>query len=204
MTMALWLAKTPLVLASASEVRRKVLEAAGIPLDVKPASIDERGVEAVAKPGNPRAAALLLAQEKARAVSATAPGRVVLGADQTLSLGDERFSKPKDRAAAAAQLRKFSGKTHELHSACAVVVDGAIKFEYADSVRLTMRKLGDEFIAQYIETAGDAATASVGAYQIESVGVQLFERIEGHYFSILGLPLLPLLAYFRRDGLLME
>ncbi len=202
--MTLWLAKSPLVLASASDVRRKILDAAGIPLEVRPAAIDERAIEAAAKPANPRAAALLLAQEKARAVSAKAQGRVVLGADQTLSLGDERFSKPKDRAAAADQLRKFSGKTHELHSACAVVVDGAIKFEHADSVRLTMRRLSDEFIARYVEAAGDAVTASVGAYQIESVGVQLFERIEGHYFSILGLPLLPLLAYFRASGLLME
>lgn len=202
--MALWLAKEPLVLASASAVRRKILEAARIPLEVKPASVDERAIEAAKKPANPRAAALLLAQEKARAVAASAPGRVVLGADQTLSLGDERFSKPKDRAAAAAQLRKMSGQTHELHSACAVVVNGAVKFEHAESVRLTMRKLSDEFIDQYIDAAGDAVTASVGAYQIESVGVQLFEHIEGHYFSILGLPLLSLLAYFRRSGLLME
>jgi septum formation protein len=202
--MPLWLAKAPLVLASASEVRRKIIEAAGIPLEVKPAKIDERAIEAQASPASPHAAALLLAQEKARAVSGNAPGRIVLGADQTLSLGTERFSKPKDRAAAAGQLHKLSGKMHELHSACAVVVDGAVKFEHAESVRLTMRKLSEPFIEQYLAAAGDAVTASVGAYQVERIGVQLFERIEGHYFSILGLPLLPLLAFFRRSGLLME
>ncbi len=202
--MSLWLPSQPLILASASEVRRKLLSAAGIPPDIKPAQIDERAIEAHANPATPRAAALLLAQEKAKAVSASSPKRTVLGADQTLSLGTRRFSKPKNRSGAADQIRTMSGKTHELHSACAVVVDGKIEFEHAESVRLTMRALSDTFIERYLDAAGDAVTTSVGAYQIEGLGVQLFESIEGHYFSILGLPLLPLLAYFRRAGLIVE
>lgn len=202
--MSLWLAPAPLILASASDVRRKILQAAGIPLEIRAASIDERAVEARSKPESPRAAASLLAQAKARAVSLNSPGRLVLGADQTLALGPRRFSKPSGREAAAEQLRELSGKTHELHSASAVVSDGKLLFECADSMRMTMRTLSDAFIAHYLDEAGGAVTASVGAYQVEGPGIQLFERIEGDYFTILGLPLLPLLAYFRRSGHLAE
>ncbi len=149
---------------------------------------------------NPIAAARLLARAKASAVSARKPGQLVLGADQTLARANERFSKPADRAAAAEQLRRLRGTSHELHSAIALVRDGEVLFEYIDSARLTMRALSDDFIAIYLNAAGSAASASVGGYQLEGIGVHLFERVEGDYFTILGLPLLPLLAFLRQNG----
>lgn len=198
--MTLWIAPTPLVLASKSPSRRRVLDNAGIPADIHPADIDERAVEAAAGPGGPGEAAQLLARAKALAVSAAMPGRLVLGADQTLALGQKRFSKPSGRAAAQAQLQDLAGRTHELHSAFALARDGGIAFEHCDVARLTMRPLSPETIARYLDAAGEAVTTSVGAYQIEGVGIQLFERIDGDYFTILGLPLLPLLDWLRRNG----
>jgi nucleoside triphosphate pyrophosphatase len=197
--MALWLAANPLVLASRSGARRALLAAAGIPLDVRPADLDERALAA----GAPAAAAALLAREKALAVARTHPGRLVLGADQTLALGAERFDKPADQAAAAAQLRALRGRTHTLHSAVALVQDGTVLFEHADTARLTMRAFSDRFLERYLDTAGATVTASVGGYQIEGLGLQLFERIEGDYFTILGLPLLPVLDFLRRRQCLM-
>jgi septum formation protein len=126
--------------------------------------------------------------------------RPVLGADQTLACGDRRFSKPADRAAAAEQLRGLRGRTHELHSAIALVRDGEALFELVDTARLTMRDFSDRFLEDYLDMAGDAALASVGGYQLEGIGIHLFERVEGDYFTILGLPLLPLLAFLRRNG----
>jgi septum formation protein len=198
--MTLWIAPQPLVLASKSPSRRRVLENAAIPADIQPADIDERAVEAAAGPGGPGEAAQLLARAKALAVSAAMPGRLVLGADQTLALGQKRFSKPSGRAAAQAQLRDLAGRTHELHSAFALARDGNIVFEHCDVARLTMRPLSTATIANYLDAAGEAVTTSVGAYQIEGVGIQLFERIDGDYFTILGLPLLPLLDWLRRHG----
>jgi septum formation protein len=198
--MSLWRGE-PLVLASKSEVRRSLLEAAGIPVAIDPAAIDERGIEA-ANPGlAPDKAALLLAREKALAVSRRRPG-VVLGADQTLALGARRYSKPADLAAARAQLQSFSGKTHELHSAAAVTRGEEVLFEGVSTARLTVRPLSDAFLDAYLAAAGDRVTKSVGAYQLEGLGVQLFEKIEGDHFTVLGLPLLPLLAYFRKGGFL--
>lgn len=202
--MALWLNAEPLVLASKSTARLALLAAAGISVEVLPADIDERGVEAKASAQDAGSAAALLAREKARAVAAQRPGRLVLGADQTLALGARRFSKPADRAAAGEQLRALRGKTHGLHSALAVMRDGEVLFEYADAARLTMRMFSDEFLEQYLDAAGDAVTASVGAYQLEKPGIQLFERIEGDYFTILGLPLLPLLDFLRREHCLAD
>jgi septum formation protein len=198
--MPLWLAAQPLVLASKSDVRGKMLAAAGMRFEIRPAPIDERAVEA--KAGNPDAAAAasLLARAKAEAVAAPLPGRVVLGADQTLALDTKRFSKPKDRAQAKEQLRALRGKTHALHSAVALMRDGAVLFDYVDTARLTMRDFSDRFLDDYLEMAGDAAMSSVGGYQLEGIGIQLFERIEGDYFTILGLPLLPLLAFLRQNG----
>jgi septum formation protein len=197
--MGLWLAPAPLVLASASAVRRKLLEAAGIPVDIQPASLDERAVEASAPSNNPSSVAVLLAREKALRVTANVPGRLVVGADQTLALGDHRFDKPADRAAARAQLQALAGRTHELHAAVAVARDGQVLFEHAAVARLTMRPLTDAFLDRYLDAAGAAVTASVGAYQLEALGVHLFERIEGDHFTILGLPLIPLLAYLRAE-----
>ena len=206
--MGLWLAEAPLVLASQSSSRRMLLTAAGIPVDAHPANLDERAVEAraSAQPAaalSPGAAATLLAREKAIAVEHRFRGRLVLGADQTLSLGGERFSKPTDRNAARAQLRALCGHSHELHSAIAFVQHGIVLFEHVGVARLTMRSFSEAFLDRYLDAVG-AATASVGAYQIEAIGMQLFERIEGDYFTILGLPLLPALAFLRSIGCLAQ
>jgi septum formation protein len=201
--MALWLAPQPLVLASKSDVRGKILAAAALRFEIRPANVDERAVEREAAPPDAASAAQLLARAKAQHVSATMLGRPVLGADQTLACGGERFTKPADRAAAAAQLRALRGRTHELHSALALVRDGALLFECMQTARLTMRNISDPFIENYLDMLGDAALSSVGAYQLEGIGVHLFERVEGDYFTILGLPLLPLLDFLRRQGFMV-
>jgi septum formation protein len=202
--MPLWLADQPLVLASKSAVRRAVLEKAGIPLAIVPADIDERAIEARADAKMPAEVAALLAREKARAVAANLPGRLVLGADQTLGLGVRSFTKPADRPTARAQLLALRGRTHELHSALALVRDGALVFEHQAVARLTMRAFSERFLDAYLAAAGDAVTASVGCYQVEGIGIQLFDRIEGDYFTILGLPLLPLLKFLQDEGLLAK
>jgi len=198
--MGLWLAGAPLVLASGSVVRRQLLEAAGIPVEVRPASLDERKVEASAPHDNPSAVAALLARAKAMRVAADVPRRLVVGADQTLALGSRRFDKPANRAAAREQLQTLAGRTHELHAAVAVARDEKVLFEHVAVARLTMRALSGPVLDRYLEAAGANVTASVGAYQLEALGVHLFERIEGDHFTILGLPLLPLLAYLRGEG----
>lgn len=200
--MSLWLASDPLLLASRSAARRTLLEAAGIPVELHPADIDERGLEADAGTAAPAEIAALLARAKASVIAGLRPGRLVLAADQTLALGAERFAKPADREAARSQLRALSGRAHELHSAVAFMQDATVLFEYVGSARLTMRKLTDQLLDEYLETVGSAATASVGAYQIEGPGVQLFERVEGDYFTILGLPLFATLDFLRRRGCL--
>jgi len=198
--MGIWLAEAPLVLASRSASRRAVLGAAGIPLEVAPADIDERGVEAEAGTQPPATVAQLLARAKALAAAAKLPGRLVVGADQTLALGSALFTKPADASAARAQLKRLRGRTHELHSALALVRDQGIVFQCCETARLTMRHFSDGFLDSYLEAAGPAVTASVGAYQVEGLGIELFERIDGDHFTILGLPLLPLLNYLRREG----
>ncbi len=199
--MSLWRAE-PLVLASKSSVRRALLEAAGIPLEIEPAAIDERAIEsskaASASAGN---VALLLAREKALEVAGRKSKSTVLGADQTLALGARRFSKPANALAAREQLKALAGKTHELHAAVAVAQGGEIVFETVATARLTVRPLSESFLDAYLAAAGERVSSSVGAYQLEWLGVHLFERVEGDHFTILGLPLLPLLAYFRSAGL---
>jgi septum formation protein len=202
--MGLWVADEPLVLASRSESRRAVLAGAGIPVEILPADIDERAIEAQAGARPPGEIALMLARAKACAVTAKRPGRLVLGADQTLALGSRLFSKPADVAAACDQLKSLRGRTHELHSAVVLARDGAVLFEQCEIARLTMRDFSDRFLDAYIEAAGPAVTASVGGYQVESVGIQLFERIDGDHFTILGLPLRQLLHYLRREGWLAD
>jgi septum formation protein len=202
MSPSLWLAAEPLVLASKSVVRRTMLEAAGIPLEVAPADIDERAVETRSKSGTAADAASLLAREKARVGAARMRGRLVVGADQTLALGRTRFTKPVDRDSAREQLRMLSGQTHELHSAVALARDGRVMFSKVETAKLTMRELSDGFLDAYLDAAGDAVRASVGGYQLEGLGSNLFERIEGDYFTILGLPLFALLDFLRRDGCL--
>jgi septum formation protein len=200
--MALWLASDPLVLASRSAARRALLEAAGIPIELHPADLDERSLEAAAVSQEPAAVAAFLTRKIASFVAASHPGGLVLGADQTLALGTKRFSKPVDRAAARAQLAALRGRTHELHSAIAFVQNTTVLFEHVETTRLTMRPFSDSFLDRYLETVGNAATASVGAYQIEGLGIQLFERIDGDYFTILGLPLMQALEFLRQRGCL--
>jgi septum formation protein len=200
--MPLWLIDKPLVLASKSAVRHALLRDAGIPVEVAPADIDERAIEQRADTGDAGNIAALLAREKARATATRLPGRLVLGADQTLALGARRFSKPPDLAAARDQLKALRGRTHELHTAIALLREGAVVFEHREVARLTMRAFSDAFLEGYLEVMGSAVTTSVGGYQLEKVGIQLFERIEGDHFVILGLPLLALLQYLRQSGCL--
>jgi septum formation protein len=197
--MALWLDPQPLVLASRSDVRGKILAAAGLRFEIRPSIVDERAIEAQAGINDPVDVARHLAHAKANAVAASLPGRVVLGADQTLARGAKRFTKPADSSVASEQLRDLRGRTHELHSALALVRDGTLLFSCVDTARLTMRNFSDRYLKEYLDLAGNAALKSVGGYQLEGIGIHLFERVEGDYFTILGLPLLPLLAYLRQD-----
>jgi septum formation protein len=198
--MPLWLADRPLVLASKSAIRHAILRDAGIPVEIVPADIDERAIEQRADSRDAGAVAALLAREKARTIARRLPGRLVLGADQTLALGEQRFSKPIDRAAAREQLKMLGGRTHELHTAIALARDDTMLHEHHEVARLTMRALSDDFLDAYLDAMGDAVTTSVGGYQLEKAGIQLFERIAGDHFVILGLPLLALLQYFRQAG----
>ena len=199
--MALWLAAKPLVLASQSKVRRALIEAAGIPVETRPAHLDERAIEQQVK-GGPAEVALTLAREKARTVAAMSGPDYVIGCDQTLALGDRRFSKPKDRAAARTQLMALRGTTHQLHSAVAVCRNGSVTFNHVIAAQLKMREFSEPFLEAYLDAAGSSVTETVGAYQLERTGIHLFERIEGDNFTILGLPLLPLLAHLRDEGVL--
>ncbi len=200
--MTLWRGKYPLILASQSHARQALLTGAGIGFEAVPAEIDERAVQRASGLSAAEDIAGLLAREKALSVSMRLPERFVVGADQTLALGMRLFSKPAGRALAAEQLSALAGRSHELHSAVAVARDGKMLFEGAATARMTMRPLGEAEIDAYLDEAGEAVTSSVGAYQLERLGVHLFERIEGDHFTILGLPLLQLLAFLRSARLL--
>ncbi|MGH6739471.1 MAG: Maf family protein [Bradyrhizobium sp.] len=200
--MPIWRGKHPLILASQSRARQALLTNAGIAFDAIPAGIDERAIQQASRLSGPGDIASLLAREKALWVSARHPGRVVVGSDQTLALGNRLFSKPVGRAQATDQLRALVGASHELHSAVAVACDGQVLFETVAVARMTVRPLTDAEIGAYLDEAGEAVTTSVGAYQLEGLGVHLFEQICGDHFTILGLPLLPLLAFLRSENLL--
>ena len=200
--MTIWRGRDPLVLASQSRARQVLLGNAGLTFEAMPADIDERAIQQKSGLLKPGEIAALLAQEKAVFVSANMPNRDVVGADQTLALGQRLFSKPAGRAQAAEQLRALAGNTHELHSAVAVTLGGKVLFSEVSIARMTMRQLSGEQIRTYLDAAGEAVMTSVGAYQLEGLGVHLFERIEGDHFTILGLPLLSLLAFLRTQGLL--
>jgi septum formation protein len=202
--MDLWRGKSPLILASQSSARKMLLANAGLAFEAVTADIDERGIQAASKLSNPREIALLLAREKAKAVSANRPGSYVIGADQTLALGERLFNKPAGRTQAMAQLRDLAGNSHELNSAIAIAHDGKIVFEDVSVARMTMRQMTEAELSAYLDAAGEAVTTSVGAYQLEGPGIHLFERIEGDHFTILGLPLLPLLAFLRSQQLIAE
>ena len=188
-----------LILASQSTTRKALLEQAGLRFSTVPASIDERGLETatIANGGGGREVALLLAREKAVSVAKAHPGAIVIGADQTLSLGTELLHKPADRAAAAAQLDRLKGKTHRLHAAVALVRDDLLLWSDVQTAELTMRDFSAAERDDVLGREGDAILAAVGSYRLEGPSIRLFETVTGDYFTILGLPLLPLLAALR-------
>jgi septum formation protein len=185
-----------IILGSGSRFRRQLLENAGLAVEVDRPQIDERAAEkAVEGSGlTPAELAKILAEAKANDVSSRHPGRLVIG------LEDRLFHKPKDMEDARRHLLALSGRTHELHSAVVLARDGETIWRHVSTARLTMRKLDPAFIGRHLARVGEKALESVGAYQIEGEGIQLFDRIEGDHFTIVGLPLLPLLAELRRLG----
>lgn len=197
--------RPPLILASASKSRALMLEAAGLAFIVEPPGLDEsvmRQAISGEKALDPHDIAEVLARAKAEAVSDLARQAYVIGGDQILALGKTIMSKPDSMEAARRQLLDLSGKTHTLHTAVAVATNGETLWAETTVATLTMRKLTPEFIGRYLAAAGEEVLGSVGAYQLEGLGVQLFDKIDGDYFSILGLPLIPLLDTLRREGVI--
>jgi len=195
--------KPPLILASSSKVRARLLEAAGLAFIVEGPGLDEHTMrQAISSTGSlsPQDVAEVLARAKAEAVSELVPGAFVIGADQVLAFGGRILAKPDNMDAARKELLDLSGKNHTLHSAVALAANGGTVWVHSESSTLTMRKLSPQFIGRYLAAAGEEVLSSVGAYQLEGLGIQLFEKIDGDYFSILGLPLLPLLDALRREG----
>ncbi len=194
----------PLVLASSSATRARLLADAGLPILVDPAAVDEEEIRAsfLAEGREAAACAAALAEAKAMRVATRHVGALVVGADQILECGGRWLEKPRDLEAARAQLRLLRGKRHALITAAAVVRNGALVWHTIDRAHLTMRAFSDGFLDDYVATAGDELLESVGAYRLEGLGAQLFERVEGDFFTILGLPLLPLLDFLRGDGVL--
>jgi len=191
-----------LILASASKGRADLLRQAGLRFAQRPADIDERAVEADAALDGAADIALLLAMAKAEKVSRSAPEAVVIGADQVMECGGRLFQKPPTIEAARDQLEILKGKTHSLHAGVAVAQDGRTRWRHQARADLTMRDFSDAFLEEYCRAEGEAMLASVGAYRIEGPGIQLFSDIRGDYFTIIGLPLLPLLGYLRECGFL--
>jgi len=192
------------ILASASPTRRDMLRAAGVPLQVEPAHVDEDEVKTAlhADQASALQAAETLAELKAARISARHGAALVIGADQILDCDGRWFDKPADRTMAAAHLQALSGKRHTLATSVCVMRGGTRLWHHNEAAHLTMRSLNDEFIAGYLAATGDDVLSTVGAYRLEGRGAQLFARIEGDFFTILGLPLLPLLENLRAHGVL--
>lgn len=193
----------PVVLASASGVRSRILEEAGIDHVRDPARLDESAIKSANRNKDPGIVAGLLAETKAVQVSKRHPGALVIGADQILDLDGEWFDKPKTPEEAVKHLKKLRGVAHILVSAVSAVRDGRPLWRHVDTARLVMRPFGDNFLAAYLKKAGPDVLGSVGVYRLEGPGAQLFSEIDGDYFTILGLPLLPLLAFLRGQGIPM-
>jgi septum formation protein len=191
-----------LVLASASASRRRMLEAAGLVVEVDPPRADEEAAKASLRAAGlkPRDQADALAELKALSISRRRPD-FVIGADQMLAIEGDVLDKPKDEAEARMHLQRLRGKSHELLTAAVVAREGAIIWRHIETPRLKMRAFSDAFLEDYMARAGQSTLTSVGAYQLEGLGAQLFERVDGDYFSVLGLPLLPLLAFLREHGI---
>lgn len=194
----------PVVLASKSPFRATILKNAGISFTSQKANIDERAVEAPLYDtgATPEDVALILAEAKADDVSERFSQSLIIGCDQTLSLGSEIFHKPADMDGARRHLLALSGKTHQLNSAVVLVQNGQTLWRHMSVAHMTMRKLDPAFIGRHLARVGDIALSSVGAYQIEGEGIQLFDKIDGDYFTIVGLPLLPLLTELRARGII--
>ena len=196
-----------IVLASRSEIRRRLLESAGIKVRPVPSCVDESVIKRtfghISGVDFPKLASALAAA-KAEAVSLRHPAALVIGADQLLLLDERQFDKPRDLKEAAVQLALLRGKTHQLITAIAVARSGAVVWTDCAIAKLSMRHFSDDFLNAYIISMGKDALTSVGAYKVEGRGVQLFHKIEGDYFAILGLPLLPFLSFLRREGCLPE
>lgn len=189
-----------IILASKSASRRAMLDAAGVAYEAIPAELDERAVEAELAGSTPAEIALALARAKAAALVGSYSGRLILGSDSLVSAGGKRFDKPADRAAAVRHLRFFSGKVMHLHSAAAIVRDDAVLWQHTAMASLKVRDLSDEFIETYLAAEWPEVSYCVGVFRIEAMGVQLFESIEGDQFTVLGMPLLPLLGALRDLG----
>ena len=197
--------KTPkVILASASKTRSQLLKKAGLKFTVQPADVDEAQIKKISFGIPVKKIARSLAITKAKQVSGVHTQALVIGADQILDCHGELFDKPIGRDGVRGHLQKLRGNSHRLISAACVVEEGKVVWWKTDIANLTMRDFSDEFIEQFIEIAGESAMASVGAYRIEDIGIQLFSRINGDYFTILGLPLLPLLDFLRSRAVLVS
>lgn len=192
-----------IVLASKSASRRAMLEAAGIPFEAVPADLDERSIEAGHAGAQPGDVALALAEAKALAVSRERPGRLVLGSDSLVEVDGRRFDKPATREEAIDHLRFFSGRCMRLHSAAALAREGRITFAHVECANLAVRELSDRFIVSYLDQEWPDVGHCVGVFRLEGLGAHLFERIEGSHFTVLGMPLLSVLAALREAGELL-